>query len=169
VFGVFVAAMTTGRVLGTVALDRWGRVPVLIVTMLLAAAGTVPAVLAGSPSVAAAGVALWGLGTSLGFPIGMSAAGADPVRAAARVGVVAVIGYTAFLAGPQVVGLPADRVGTLHALLLVPVLLMPALARTATARLPGAARGAPGTPFAALPPTLLRVRGKGRPGKGSRN
>ncbi|MER5267282.1 MFS transporter [Actinosynnema sp. NPDC002837] len=128
VFGVFVTTMTFGRVVGTVALDRWGRVPVLVGTMLLAITGTTLAVLGGSPAVAVAGVALWGLGTSLGFPVGMSAAADEEDRAAARVSVVAVIGYTAFLAGPPVVGLLGDQVGVLRALLVVPLLLLPALA-----------------------------------------
>jgi hypothetical protein len=48
--------------------------------------------------------------------------------APARVSVVAVIGYTAFLAGPPVIGFLGDHVGTLRALLAVPVLLLPALA-----------------------------------------
>ncbi len=128
VFGVFVATMTVGRVAGTVALDRWGRVPVLVGTMLLAITGVALAVLGREPAVAITGVALWGLGTSLGFPVGMSAAADEKGRAAARVSVVAVIGYTAFLAGPPVVGLLGDQVGVLRALLIVPLLLVPALA-----------------------------------------
>ena len=62
------------------------------------------------------GAALWGLGTSLGFPVGMSAAGDDPRRAAGRVSVVATIGYVAFLAGPPLIGFLAQEVGTLRAL-----------------------------------------------------
>jgi fucose permease len=127
-FGVFVAAMTFGRTAGTVALDRWGRVPVLRVTILLAAAGVAVAVFAGTLPLAVAGVALWGLGASLGFPVGMSAAADDEQRAPARVSVVAVIGYTAFLAGPPLVGLLGDQVGVLRSLLVVPLLLLPALA-----------------------------------------
>ncbi|MDX8035340.1 MFS transporter [Lentzea sp. BCCO 10_0856] len=137
VFGVFVTTMTFGRIAGTIALDRWGRVRVLITTMLLAAAGVAVAVFGGSPVVAVAGVALWGLGTALGFPVGMSAAADDPGRAAARVSVVAVIGYTAFLAGPPLVGLLGDRVGVLRALLVVPLLLLPALALVPSLRGPG--------------------------------
>jgi MFS family permease len=136
VFGVFVATMTFGRVVGTFALDRWGRVPVLLCTMLLAIGGVGTAVLAASPVVATAGVALWGLGTSLGFPVGMSAAADEKDHAAARVSVVAVIGYTAFLAGPPVVGLLGDQVGILRALLIVPLLLIPALALVPTLRPP---------------------------------
>ncbi|MGK5523034.1 MFS transporter [Micromonospora sp. URMC 107] len=136
VFGVFVVGMTLGRTAGTVALDRWGRVPVLSATILLATVGAGVAVLADSGPVAVAGVALWGLGASLGFPVGMSAAADDERRAPARVSVVAVIGYTAFLAGPPLLGLLGDRVGTLHALLVVPVLLLPTLALVPATRPP---------------------------------
>ncbi|MGC1215104.1 MAG: MFS transporter [Micromonospora sp.] len=136
VFGVFVVGMTLGRTAGTVALDRWGRVPVLFGTIGLAAVGATCAVLAGSGPVAIAGVALWGLGASLGFPVGMSAAADDEERAPARVSVVAVIGYTAFLGGPPLLGLLGDHVGTLHALLVVPVLLLPTLALVPALRAP---------------------------------
>jgi predicted MFS family arabinose efflux permease len=127
-FGVFVAAMTAGRTFGTLALDRWGRVPVLLTSIVLAGAGALVTVLAGWLPLAVLGVVLWGLGAALGFPMGMSAAADDERLAPARVSVVAVIGYTAFLAGPPAVGLLGDRVGTLRALLLVPLLLLPALA-----------------------------------------
>jgi predicted MFS family arabinose efflux permease len=128
VFAVFVAAMTTGRTLGTNALDRWGRVPVLLASTLFAATGVLITVLAGRLALAVIGVVLWGLGTALGFPMGMTAAADDEALAPARVSVVAVIGYTAFLAGPPAVGLLGDHVGTLKALLAVPVMLLPALA-----------------------------------------
>jgi hypothetical protein len=127
-FAVFVAAMTTGRTLGPAALDRWGRVPVLLASTVLAAAGVLITVLAGRLGLAVLGVVLWGLGASLGFPMGMSAAADEEALAPARVSVVAVIGYTAFLAGPPLVGFLGDHVGTLRALLAVPILLIPALA-----------------------------------------
>lgn len=136
VFGLFVVGMTLGRTVGTVALDRWGRAPVLSGAILLATAGAGVAVLAGPGPVAIAGVALWGIGASLGFPVGMSAAADDEQRAPARVSVVAVIGYTAFLAGPPLLGLLGDRVGTLQALLVVPVLLLPTLALVPATRPP---------------------------------
>ncbi|TDB75321.1 MFS transporter [Micromonospora sp. KC723] len=136
VYGIFVAGMTLGRTAGTVLIDRWGRVPVLFGTILLAVAGAGLAVLADNQPVAMVGVALWGIGASLGFPVGMSAAADDEAHAAVRVSVVAVIGYTAFLAGPPLLGLLGDRVGTLHALLVVPLLLIPTLALVPVIRPP---------------------------------
>jgi MFS family permease len=51
----------------------------------------------------------------------MSAASDDPKRAAARLSVVATLGYVAFLAGPPIIGFLGDGVGVLRALLAVGV------------------------------------------------
>ncbi len=66
---------------------------------------------------------LWGIGISLGFPVGMSAGADDPARAAPRVSVISSIGYCAFLAGPPLIGFLADHGGVLHALVAVMVML----------------------------------------------
>lgn len=123
VFGVFVAAMTVGRVLGGPVLDRFGRVPVLRACSALGVAGLLLVILAPAPGLLLAGTVLWGLGASLGFPVGMSAAADDGPNAAARVSVVAMIGYFAFLVGPPALGLLGERWGILNALYVI-VLLM---------------------------------------------
>lgn len=116
-FGIFVTAMTAGRLVGGWFVERYGRVATLRVTALLVVAGVLVVVI--SPTVAGAlvGAVFWGLGASLGFPLGMSAAGDDESRAAARVSVVGSIGYTAFLGGPPLVGLLADHVSVHRAIL----------------------------------------------------
>ncbi len=124
-FGVFVAAMTVTRFVGTSLLDLFGRALVLWSTMAVAGIGVVLIVF-GSGAVVVVGILLWGAGASLGFPVGMSAAADDPVRAAARVSVVSTIGYAAFLAGPPLLGFVGDQVGTLRALLVVAIMLVPA-------------------------------------------
>jgi MFS family permease len=133
-FALFVAAMTTGRVTGTVLLDRFGRLRVLWGSMVLAGAGVLLVVYGGMLALVAVGVVLWGVGASLGFPVGMSAAADDPVHAAARVSVVSTVGYAAFLAGPPLLGFLGDHVGVLHALLVVAVLLVPATLTVPAAR-----------------------------------
>jgi MFS family permease len=133
-FAVFVLAMTAGRFAGTGLIDRFGRVVVLWGTMVLAGAGVLLIVLAQQPVLVVVGIVLWGVGASLGFPVGMSAAADDPVRAASRVSVVSTIGYAAFLAGPPLLGFVGDEVGTLKALLVVAVLLMPAALVVPSAR-----------------------------------
>lgn len=118
-FAVFLAAMTAGRTAGTQLVDRFGRLPVLRISAVLSAAGVLLVVYGGSLTVALIGTVIWGLGAALGFPLGMSAASDDPRRAAARVSVVASIGYTAFLAGPPILGYLGDHEGVLNALLVV--------------------------------------------------
>jgi predicted MFS family arabinose efflux permease len=115
-YGVFVASMTAGRWYGTRILDRFGRVPVLRASAAIALIGLL--VVAFGPTLVTAliGTVLWGLGTALGFPVGMSAAGDQPRYAAGRVSVVASIGYVAFLAGPPLIGLLGNQVGVLRAL-----------------------------------------------------
>jgi fucose permease len=122
-FAVFVTAMTAVRLVGGTLLDRWGRVPVLRVSGATAVLGLLLFVTAPGLPVALAGAVLWGAGAALGFPVGMSAAADDPARAAARVSVVSSISYTAFLAGPPLIGFLAEGVGVLQALLVVLVVL----------------------------------------------
>jgi len=121
-FGVFVTAMTVGRVLGGRILDRFGRVLVLRGTAVLAVAGLLLVILGPNLGVAVVGVVLWGLGASLGFPVGMSAAADDPRTATASVAAVATIGYFAFLIGPPLIGLIGERVGLLNAFWVVVLL-----------------------------------------------
>ncbi|QUH02232.1 MFS transporter [Saccharopolyspora erythraea] len=133
-FAVFLTAMTAGRVAGTALLDRFGRLRVLWATMATAGLGVVLLVFGTWLPIALLGAVLWGLGASLGFPVGMSAAADDPEHAAARVSVVSTIGYAAFLAGPPLLGYLGDQVGTLHALLVVAVLLVPSAMAVPAAR-----------------------------------
>ncbi len=125
---IFLAAMTTCRWFGSALLDRYGRVPVLRSLIGVAFTGLLLVSVGGSLPVAMIGAALLGLGAGLGFPVGMSAAADDPARAAARVSVVASIGYVAFLAGPASIGLLGDHLGVLHALLAAAALLLLGLA-----------------------------------------
>jgi MFS family permease len=133
-FAVFLAAMTTARWFGPPLLDRYGRVPVLRVCAVVAVAGLLLYVFAPNVPLALAGALLWGLGTSLGFPTGMSAAADDPARSAARVSVVASIGYCAFLGGPPLIGFLGEHWGLLRALLVVAALLAVAVVVTPALR-----------------------------------
>ncbi|MBA3523061.1 MAG: MFS transporter, partial [Geodermatophilaceae bacterium] len=134
VFAVFVSAMTVGRLAGTGLLDRLPRVTVLRGSGLVALVGVVVLAFSTAYPWALVGAVAWGLGTALGFPLGMTAAAEDPVRAAARVSVVATVGYLAFLAGPPLIGFLGQETGVQRAvsvaagLLAVAVLVAPALA-----------------------------------------
>ena len=122
-FAAFLSAMTVGRWFGPALLDRYGRVVVVRALALLGAVGVVLLVVGGSTPIGFVGSLLWGLGVSLGFPVGMSAAADDPTMAAARVSVVASVGYCAFLAGPPLVGFLGHQVGVLQAFMSVAALL----------------------------------------------
>ncbi|GHF25511.1 MFS transporter [Pseudolysinimonas yzui] len=124
VFGVFAVAMTVGRIAGVPLLDRFGRVPVLRVAVAASAIGLAVVILVPFTPVMVAGVVVWGLGAALGFPVGMSAAGDDPVGAAARVSAVATIAYCAFLVGPPVLGLVGEQIGILNSLWIVFALIV---------------------------------------------
>lgn len=140
-FAVFLAGMTTVRWCGPALLDRYGRVRVVRALAGVGVVGVGLFVLGPGTPVAFAGALLWGAGVSLGFPVGMSAGADDPARSAARVSVVASIGYCAFLAGPPLIGFLADRLAVRRALTVVAALLAVATL-VASANRPPAAPGA---------------------------
>ncbi len=115
---VFLTFMTAGRIVGTRLLDLYGRVVVLRVSFICAILGSLLVVF-GSPLLAFIGAAVWGLGASLGFPVGMSAAADDPSRAHSRLSVVSTIGYGAFLGGPPLLGFLGEHVGLLNSFVVV--------------------------------------------------
>lgn len=139
-FAVFVTAMTAGRLCGGVLLDRFGRVRVLSGSAAMAIAGLLLVIIGPNAAMAMAGVVLWGLGASLGFPVGMSAAADDPKRATANVAAVATIGYTAFLIGPPLLGLLGDEVGLRNAFIVVLGLVVVAMLCSPAAREPAASK-----------------------------
>src|SRR5690606_1486337 len=94
---------------------------VMRASVAVALVGLVGFVVVGSLPWAIAGAVLWGAGAALGLPVGMSAAGDEGEHAAARVAVVATLGYTAFIAGPTLLGLLAEQVGYRQALIVVAV------------------------------------------------
>jgi MFS family permease len=116
---VFLGAMTIARWFGPAALDRYGRVPVVRGLAGLATTGLVLFVFGPGMVLAFVGALLWGAGTSLGFPVGISAGADDAAFAAPRVGVVTTIGYCAFLGGPPLIGFLAQRSTVPHAMVAV--------------------------------------------------
>ena len=121
---IFLASMTAGRWFGPRLIDRYGRVRLLRGCALVALVGLVLIVFSQALVLGILGAVLLGLGASLGFPVGLSAAADDPKKAAGRVAVVAAVGYSAFLIGPPVIGFLGDSVGVLRALSLTGVLLL---------------------------------------------
>lgn len=139
VYAGFAAAMTIGRFCGGFFIDRFGRAPVVRASALSAALGLALVIFADSPVLAGAAVLFWGLGASLGFPVALSAAGDSGPDPAARVSLVAMIGYIAFLVGPPGLGFLGDHYGLRSAMILVlgfvavAVFLAPAIGARRTA------------------------------------
>lgn len=118
-FGFFTLGMLAGRIGGVYLLDRFGRVPVLQWSAAMAIAGLALVILVEQPVLSGLGALMWGLGSSLGFPVGMSAAADNPEGSAARVSAVATVAYGAFLIGPPLIGGLGDSIGILAALWVV--------------------------------------------------
>lgn len=121
---VFSVCMTAVRIFGGPLVDRFGRVLVLRILGVAAAGGILLFILAPSLPLVFVGAALWGVGASLGFPLGMSAAADEPEKAAARVSAAATIGYVAFLGGPPILGLISEHIGLLNTLFILVALVV---------------------------------------------
>ncbi len=136
VFATFLAAMTTGRWFCPALLDRYGRVPVARCLAMTAIVGVMLFVFGPGLPFAFVGVLLWGAGTSVGFPMGMSAGADQSELAAGRVSVIATIGYCSFLGGPPLVGFLGNQFTVLRALSVVAILLAMAIALAPATRPP---------------------------------
>jgi MFS family permease len=140
---VFSIAMTTVRALGGPLVDRFGRVWTLRILAVAAGVGLIVFILAPTLPIALIGVALWGVGASLGFPLGMSAAADDPTKAAASVSAAATIGYIAFLCGPPILGWISHQIGLLNTLwILVGLIALSGFASGAAKPIAGSTVGA---------------------------
>jgi len=133
-FTAFAIGETTARVFGGPVVDRLGRVQTVRITSIIGILGIALFILVGNPAVMLIAVLLWAIGVSMGFPLGMSAAAESGPNPAARVSVVASIGYFANLAGPPAVGFLAQETSLLSALWLVAVLFLVAAAAAGALR-----------------------------------
>jgi MFS family permease len=121
---VFSVSMTVVRVFGGPLVDRFGRVFMLRILSVTATAGLLLFILSPNVPLLFVGAALWGIGASLGFPLGMSAAADDPAKAAGRVAAAATMGYVAFLAGPPLLGFVSEHIGLLNTLYIIVALIV---------------------------------------------
>ena len=131
---VFASAMVVGRFLGGWFVDRFGRVAALRTAFTLAAAGVLVVTLVHAEPAIFAAVALWGLGASLGYPLGISAAADNPRNAPARVAAVATVATISGLLGPSVIGLLGEHFGLPEAFVAVAALAVIALVVSSAAR-----------------------------------
>jgi len=127
-FTVFAACEGITRLFAGPVVDRLGRVRTVRLTTALGVIGIALFIVAGNPWIILIGVALWAIGVSMGFPLGMSAAAESGPDPAARISVVASIGYFANLAGPPAIGALAQSVSLLSALWVIAALFIAAFA-----------------------------------------
>jgi MFS family permease len=121
----FHGASLAGRLLSARVADARGERFVLTAAGLLASAGMTVTVGARAPVVAAAGLLLVGLALAPVIPTALSLAGRSaPGRSATAVSLVTTVGYSAFVAGPPLVGALAGATSLRTA-------LMPVVASTA--------------------------------------
>ncbi len=111
VYAGFAAAMAAGRFAGGPVVARAGRPVVLGGGALLTAVGIALVSFVDSPVAAGCAVLLWGIGTSLGFPLALSAAGESGPDTTGRVALTSRIGYVALLAGPPSLASSASTTG----------------------------------------------------------
>ena len=133
-FTVFAASEGLTRIFAGPVVDRLGRVATIRLTTVLGVLGVMAFILAGNRWIVLLGVVLWAVGVSMGFPLGMSAAAESGPDPAARISVVASIGYFAGLAGPPVIGALAQSVGLLNSLWLIAALFVAAFAAAGALR-----------------------------------
>ena len=115
---LFAFSEASSRAFAGPLVDRLGRVRMVRCTTALGIAGIALFIAGHAIWLVALGVPLWGIGVSMGFPLGMSAAaeGDDP---ASQVSVSASIGYSASLISPPLIGFLAQSVGLLSSLWLL--------------------------------------------------
>ena len=150
-FTTFATCEALTRIFAGPVVDRLGRVAAIRLTTTLGVIGIVLFIVAGNIWLVLLGVMLWAVGVSMGFPLGMSAAAESGPDPAARISVVASIGYFANLAGPPAIGALAQSAGLLSALWLIAALFLAAFAVAGSLRPRPAARAA-GRPSPAARP-----------------
>lgn len=126
-YAIFAASMTVGRFTGGWLGGKLSRSTLLAGSAVLGATGLAVVIFVDQPVIVLLAIVLWGLGASLGFPLALSAAGASGENSAARVSFASVVGYTAFLVGPPLLGTLGEEVGLRGAMIVVLVAVAAAI------------------------------------------
>lgn len=125
VFTIFVGAMTIGRFGGGFVVDRLGAVAALLLMGGVGLVGVALFITGPLQWLIYLGALLWGLGSSLGFPVGMSIAASRSEQLGPRaVSIISAFGYGAMLSGPPLIGFLADHMTVLNALWLCAAVLL---------------------------------------------
>ncbi|WP_058913045.1 MFS transporter [Entomohabitans teleogrylli] len=124
IYAAFTLGMTIGRFGGGWFIDRYSRVNVVRASAIMGALGIAMVVFVDNPLIAGLSVIFWGMGASLGFPLTISAASDTGPDAPARVSIVAITGYIAFLVGPPLLGFMGEHYGLRSAMVVVMALVV---------------------------------------------
>ncbi len=111
-YGAFSALMAIGRFLGDTAAERFGPAALARGCALAGLAGVVAVVAAPTAAVAIVGLAVVGLGISVGYPLAITAAAERGDRpAATNIAAVGLVAFSSMLVGPTLVGVVAEVAG----------------------------------------------------------
>jgi MFS family permease len=104
-YGAFALFMAGGRLAGDRLVDRFGPVALARVCYAVIFAGIALVVTAATPLMVVAGFAAAGFGVSVAFPLSVTAAAARGDQPpAVNIAALQLVGITAFLAGPPLIG-----------------------------------------------------------------
>lgn len=130
-FTLFVAAMTIGRFGGGRLIDAFGPQRTLLLMGSIGLAGICVFILGDGPWILGVSTIMWGLGSSLGFPVGMTIAAQQSKRLGPNsVSIISAFGYAAMLTGPPAIGLVEDAIGLPSALWLAAGIMLLSLLLT---------------------------------------
>lgn len=121
--GLFWVLVTVGRLLGGFVVDAIGRFRTVLVSCLVTAAGLATFMAAVGTPLSLVGLALWGAGLALGFPMSVASMSDDPIRAAARVNMIVTIVYLSNICVGPALGAVGQAFGV-SAAFVVPLLLL---------------------------------------------
>ncbi|PYY27905.1 Fucose permease [Paenibacillus illinoisensis] len=105
--------------IGRILFRSFGRVSVLGISALLALVGVGIMIFNDNLYVGAVGVFLWGIGASLGFPVGRSVAGDNSNGAPERVAIVSTLEFLSSLVLIPLIGILSDSFGLVRSLIVV--------------------------------------------------
>jgi len=124
-YSAFALVVALGRLAGDGLRHAWRARMLARICGVLAVLGVAVLVVAPNAAVAYLGFGIIGIGVSVGFPLGVSAAAALPGSASQNVAVLSFVALTGFLIGPPVIGFVAEHVAMRVGLaVLIPALLV---------------------------------------------
>jgi MFS family permease len=111
-YGAFSLAMATGRFLGDRGTERLGPVALARGCCIAAIVGAIAVATAPTSAIAILGLAVLGVGVSVGYPLAVTAtAERDDRPAATNVAALALAAFSSSLVGPPLVGFVAEVAG----------------------------------------------------------